>query len=70
MHGLFLTQSSKEDQDKDQLMENEDENLFFGLPVDDFQSSCSSILSVGTHYSDISDDESVWENSGNITNNG
>ena len=58
---LFITQSSKEDDNSNVTVNGSQENMFSGVKENDFSSPCSSILNgncdSANAYSDISDYE-------------
>ena len=71
---LFITQepsvNNHEDEDKDQESIEMDNNFQFGKASNDFSSPCVSLVRRNMpelpHYSDISDDENVFEKSMDI----
>ena len=71
---LFITQESRKSENNDEksgdFKGNVVEGMQFGIAEDDFQSSCQSMISDLNNpmYSDISDDENIFEDSTNEQN--
>ena len=71
---LFIKQESRKSENNDEKSGNFNwnvvEGMQFGIAEDDFQSSCQSVISGLNNpmYSDISDDEDIFEDSKNEQN--